>query len=39
MFVILHRLIENALDEADEEFEAATATEDTTPEEPHWNEE
>lgn len=45
------RLIENALDEADEEFEAATATEDTdaesgqpdegesTPEEPHWNEE
>ena len=45
------RLIENALDEADEEFEAATAAEDTdaesgqadegesAPEEPHWNEE
>ena len=44
-------LIENALDEADEEFEAATAAEDTdaesgqadegesAPEEPHWNEE
>ena len=33
------RLIENALDEADEEFEAATATEDTDAEDPHWNEE
>lgn len=42
-------LIENALEEADEEFEAATATEDTatefeqpvesTPEDTHWNEE
>ena len=45
------RLIENALDEADEEFEAATATEDTdaesgqadegesAPDDTHWNEE
>ena len=33
------RLIENALDEADEEFEAATAAEDTDAEDTHWNEE
>ena len=37
-------LIENALEEADEEFEAATATEseqpvESAPEDTHWNEE